>query len=171
MNVVNVHERLLRATPEQVSELLATLGSAGDRIWPRQGWPRLRLDGPLSVGAKGGHGPIRYRVEAWEPGLLVRFRFAAMPGVDGWHAFEILDATSHLCVLEHRIEARITGVALLKWLLVVRHLHDACIEDALSRAQESLEERPRTTRWSPFVRLAMWWLSRRKRQEGSHVHA
>ena len=78
MNVVNVHHRLLHASPARVSELLASLGSPEDRLWPRNGWPRMRLDGPVAPGAAGGHGPIRYRVEAWQPGRLVRFRFAGL---------------------------------------------------------------------------------------------
>jgi hypothetical protein len=122
MQLVNVHQRLLRASPERVSELLASLGSPGDRLWPRKGWPRMRLDGPVAVGAAGGHGPIRYRVEAWEPGRLVRFRFTGMRGVDGWHAFEILDATPQHCVLEHRMEARLTGMTRLQWACVIRPL-------------------------------------------------
>lgn len=160
MQVINVHQRLLHASPEQVSDLLATLGSAHDRVWPRKGWPRMRLDGPLAPGASGGHGPIRYRVESWLPGHGVRFRFT-LPGVDGWHAFEILDATERLCVLEHRIEARLSGAMLLKWLLVVRALHDACVEDALSQIEQALGLPPRQVPWSPYVRLWMRWLARR----------
>ena len=57
MQVINVHQRLLQASPEKVSDLLATLGSAEDRVWPRKGWPRMRLDAPLGPGASGGHGP------------------------------------------------------------------------------------------------------------------
>lgn len=160
MQVINVHQRLLQASPEKVSDLLATLGSAEDRVWPRKGWPRMRLDAPLGPGASGGHGPIRYSVESWQPGKGARFRFT-LPGVDGWHAFEILDATERLCVLEHRIEARIGGTMLLKWLLVVRALHDACVEDALSQVERSLGLEPRRVAWSPYVRFWMRWLSRR----------
>ena len=172
MHLVNVHQRLLRASPERVSELLASLGSPGDRLWPRNGWPRMRLDGPVAVGAAGGHGPIRYRVEAWEPGRLVRFRFTGMRGVEGWHAFEILDATPQHCVLEHRMEARLTGMTRLKWACVIRPLHDACVEDALSQAQASLGETPRAVRWSPRVRLLMRWMLRgRRARAGGKPHA
>lgn len=166
MHVVNVHHRLLHASPARVSELLASLGSPDDGLWPRNGWPRMRLDGPVAPGAAGGHGPIRYRVEAWQPGRLVRFRFAGMRGVDGWHAFEILDATPHHCVLEHRMDARLTGMAGLKWTFLIGPLHDACVEDALSQAQASLGETPRAVSWSPVVRLLMRWLSRGGRGRG-----
>jgi len=159
MRVVNVHQRLVHASPERVSELLASLGSPGDRLWPREGWPRMRLDGPVAPGAAGGHGPIRYRVEAWEPGRLVRFRFAGMRGVEGWHAFEILDATAHHCVLEHRMEATLAGLIALKWAFVIRPLHDACVEDALSQAQASLGETPRRVPWTGRVRLLQHWLT------------
>ena len=172
MHLVNVHQRLLRASPERVSELLASLDSPGDRLWPRNGWPRMRLDGPVAAGAAGGHGPIRYRVEAWEPGRLVRFRFTGMRGVEGCHAFEILDATPQHCVLEHRMEARLTGMTRLKWACVIRPLHDACVEDALSQAQASLGETPRAVRWSPRVRLLMRWMLRgRRARAGGKPHA
>lgn len=159
MNVVNVHQRLLLAVPEDVSALLASLGSTTDRLWPRGAWPRMRLDRQLSIGAAGGHGPIRYYVEAWEPGRLVRFRFEGMRGVDGWHAFEILDATSLHCVLEHRMEVNLSVLAWLKWVCVIRPLHDACVEDALSRAQASLGGNPRAVPWPPSVRMLLRVLS------------
>ena len=159
MKIVNVHQRLLNAAPGRVSALLATLGSAGDQVWPRnKGWPRMKLDRPIEVGAAGGHGPIRYVVEAYEP-QFIAFRFT-MPGTDGWHGFEILDATSHFCVLEHRIEADLTGLMLLKWLFVIRPLHDACVEDVLSQVQVSLGESPRPVERSAYVRFLLWLASR-----------
>ncbi|MBK6295860.1 MAG: SRPBCC family protein, partial [Rhodoferax sp.] len=60
MKVVNVHQRLLYAPPEQVGELIDSLASPSDALWPGQAWPRLKLNRPLSVGAAGGHGPIPY---------------------------------------------------------------------------------------------------------------
>jgi hypothetical protein len=160
MKVVNVHQRLLYASPEQVGELLASLGSSHDRLWPAGRWPRMRLDGPLAAGARGGHGPIRYRVQAWEPGASVLFRFEGMPGVDGTHGLEILQATRHHCVLEHRLEARLGGWAWLCWTVVVRPLHDACVEDALSRAQGALGLATAGVPWSPYVRALMWVFAR-----------
>ena len=170
MKIVNVHQRLMHARPERVVELLASLGSPGDGLWPRERWPRMRLDG-TGIGAAGGHGPIRYRVEAWEPRGMVRFRFTGMPGVDGWHAFEVLDATPQHCVLEHRLEARISGRALLKWALVIRPLHDACVEDILSQAQASLGMAAWPVPWPAYVRLLMWWFSRSRARRGRKPYA
>jgi hypothetical protein len=158
MKIVNVHQRLLHADPQRVAALIATLGSPGDQLWPRTGWPRMVLDRPLEVGATGGHGPIRYTCDAYEPASLARFRFKRS---NGWHQFEILDATRQHCVLEHRTEVDARGRSLLLWLLVVRPLHDACVEDLLSQAQASLGEQPRAVRWSPYVRLLVRWFSRR----------
>jgi hypothetical protein len=158
MKIVNVHQRLLHASPERVAAVVATLGSPGDLLWPRTGFPRMVLDQPLAVGATGGHGPIRYTCTAYEPESRVRFRFKH---VEGWHQFEILDATEHHCVLEHRMQIDARGAFLLRWLFVVRPLHDACLEDMLSQAEASLGLEPRAVRWSPYVRLLMKWMTQR----------
>lgn len=164
MKVVNVHQRLLPVPPEQVGALLDTLASPQDKVWPRMHWPRMMLDGPLdhplTVGAAGGHGPIRYTVDAYDPGHRVRFRFTAPRGFDGWHALEVLDATDVHCVLEHRIEMNISGLSLLSWPLVFRPLHDALVEDALANAQHSLGLVPHSPPWSAHVRLLRALLQR-----------
>ena len=161
MKIVNVHQRLLQASPERAGALINTLASPQDKLWPRMHWPRMVLDAPLGLGAAGGHGPIRYVVDAFEPGQRVRFRFTSPRGFDGWHALEVLDATSVHCVLEHRIEMNITGMARLTWPLVFRPLHDALVEDALANAQRSLGLVPHAPPWSGYVRLLrslMRWL-------------
>lgn len=163
MKVVNVHQRLLYASPERVGALIDALASPADALWPGPPWPRIKFDRPLSVGAAGGHGPIRYFVEAYEPGQSIRFRFTAPKGFRGWHAVEVLAATPVHCVLEHRIEMTIEGWALLSWPLAIRHLHDACIEDALSKAQVSLGLEPKAVPWPARVRLLYWLMSPRKR--------
>jgi hypothetical protein len=169
MKIVNVHQRLLHASPERVAALIATLGQPNDQLWPRTGFPRMVLDGPLAVGAKGGHGPIRYTVEACEPGF-VAFRFRS---AKGWHAFEVLEGTAHHCVLEHRMELEVSGLALLRWLLVIRPLHDACLEELLSQAQASLGVIPRIIPRSPYVSLLLRWFSRAsdRRTPGRKHHA
>lgn len=159
MNVVNVHQRLLHATPQQAGALIDSLSSAQDKL-ATKAWPRMKFDRPLGVGADGGHGPIRYYVEAYEPGHLVRFRFRSPRGFDGWHGFEVLDATATHCVLEHRVEMRARGPALLTWPLLWRWLHDALTEDALSQGQVSLGLEPLRVKWTPYVRFLRWLMAR-----------
>ena len=161
MKIINVHQRLLQAPPERAGALIDTLASPQDLLWPRTHWPRMVLDAPLGVGAAGGHGPIRYVVEAYAPGLQVRFRFTSPRGFDGWHALEVLDATHVHCVLEHRIEMNITGTALLTWPLVFGPLHDALVEDALANAQRALGLVPHAPPWSAHVRFLRWLLAPR----------
>jgi len=163
LKIVNVHQRLLHATPERVGALIDSLSSPADALWPRKSWPRMAFDGPLAVGAHGGHGPIRYFVEAYEPGQFVRFRFTGPKGFDGWHAFEILEATAVHCVLEHRLEMTTRGFATLSWLLAFRPMHDVAVEEALSQAQRSLGLEPRAVPWPASVRLLRWLVAPRKR--------
>ena len=71
MPVHNIHQRRIAAPPARVGELLDTLASGKDRLWPHERWPPMKLDTPLGIGATGGHGPIRYVVEAYDPGVQV----------------------------------------------------------------------------------------------------
>lgn len=64
--VANVHQRQYAAASADVAALVFTLASKDDRLWPYESWPRMRLDPGLDVGASGGHGPVRYRVERIE---------------------------------------------------------------------------------------------------------
>lgn len=158
MNIVNVHQRRLEATPAQMAELMASLGSQDDRLWP-PGWPRMKFDRPLVPGAVGGHGPIGYVVTAYTPGESIRFRFTEPKGFNGWHSFTVLGATAEDCVLEHRIEMQTEGHATLIWELAIRHLHNALVEDALSQAQRAVGNKPLLVPWPARVRVLRWLLS------------
>jgi len=152
--VLNVHERLIHASPDRVGKLIDALGSRQDRLWPRDRWPAMRLDRPLGVGASGGHGPIRYTVEAYEPCRRVTFRFTVPRGFVGTHAFEVEPAGADQAWLRHKVKMRLRGPARLSWPLFFRWLHDALIEDALDRARAEAEETTvRVRRWPPRVRL------------------
>jgi hypothetical protein len=162
MRVTNVHERRLAASPGEVGRLLDTLASTRDELWPRRAWPRLELDRPLGVGAAGGHGPIRYVVEAYEPARLVRFRFTSPAGFDGFHAFQVEPGRAGKTVLRHALQMTARGRANLSWPFVYRPLHDALLEDALATAQASLRLPPDHRPWSSWVRLLRWVVTRRK---------
>lgn len=173
MNIVNVHQRRLEATPAQVTELMTSLGSPDDRLWPPN-WPRIKFDRPLVPGAVGGHGPIGYVVTAYTPGESIRFRFTEPKGFNGWHSFTVLGATKEDCVLEHRIEMQTEGRATLLWELAIRHLHNALVEDALSQAQRAVGNKPLVVPWPAHVRVLRWLLSvgksrPRNPQGGAHA--
>lgn len=159
MHVRNVHERTLAARPEAVGALIDTLASPRDALWPHRSWPRMAFDRPLAVGAVGGHGPIRYTVDRYEPGRRVQFRFTAPRGFDGIHRYDVVPVAEATTRLRHVLDMQTSGWARVSWPMVFRPLHDALIEDSLDRAERSLGLTPRPTRWSPWVRLLRWMLS------------
>jgi hypothetical protein len=153
VRVLNVHERRIPRPAAEVSRLIDTLASDGDALWPRHLWPAMRFDRPLGVGADGGHGPIRYAVGEYRPGHAIRFRFSAPRGFDGNHGFDVRPDGEDACVLRHTIAMDARGTGLLLWLLAIRALHDAVLEDALATAEVSLGLAPRVQPWSAWVKL------------------
>jgi hypothetical protein len=127
----NVHERRLNAEPATVEALLARLASPDDRLWPAHRWWPQRFDGGLTVGAKGGHGPVRYKVESVGPHRVV-FRFPVQGGFLGTHRLEVFPDGDG-SILRHTLELRTVGRARLLWPLI-RPLHDALLEDCMDNA-------------------------------------
>lgn len=162
MQVLNVHRRDFAASADEAGRLLDTLASANDLLWPGHVWPRMKLDRPLGIGAAGGHGPIRYAVEEYSPGARVRFRFSSPRGFDGWHELRVVANQPAGCGLVHVLSMRTSGAATLLWPLIFRPLHDALLEDALSKAQASLGEVVRGHPWSMHVKLLRWFMTRGK---------
>jgi hypothetical protein len=113
----------------------------------------MRFDRPVSVGALGGHGPVRYSIEEYQPGQSILFRFTAPRGFNGTHRFEV-EELEGMTVLRHVIEMRTTGMALLSWPLAIRSLHNAAIEDCFDQAAISLKaDLPHPARWPVYVHL------------------
>lgn len=167
MRVRNVHRRTIDA-PDVLGRLLDGLGSDHDRLWPGNRWPPLRLDRPVSVGARGGHGPIRYAVDHYEPASRVRFRFERPRGFAGFHEFRVATGGERSSELVHVLEANMTGAALVSWPLLYRPLHDALIEDALDNAERAaVGSLTRSQRWTTYVRccrrIAGWFAHNRSR--------
>jgi len=124
----------------------------------------MRFDRPLAIGASGGHGPIRYVVEAYEPGRSITFRFTGPRGFDGTHAFYThLDGGA--VHLEHVLEMHARGRAIPGWTFVFRPLHDALIEDALDRAELAATGAIRSpAQWPLTVHLLRSVFKRRRRR-------
>jgi hypothetical protein len=160
VKVLNIHERELPVSPQRVGVLIDSLSSREDALWPKQSWPPMEFDRPLSVGAVGGHGPIRYFVEGYTPGESIKFSFTGPKGFRGHHGYEIVKSSAQNCVLRHTLEMVTHGPATVSWPIVFRPLHDALIEDSLAVAQASLGQPPRVQAWSAWVRLLRWVFSR-----------
>lgn len=158
----NVHARRIAAPASRAGLLLDAVASADDRLWPRQGWPALRLDRGLVVGSAGGHGPIRYHVSDYQPGRSLEFTFEPTMGIDGTHSLLVEAPEPGVTILRHVIAGRLRGRMRWVWPLAIRWLHDALIEDLLDNAERELTGAvTRPARWSPWVRLLRRWLGRR----------
>lgn len=149
----------------QVGALLDRLASPTDPIWPKRDWPAMRFDRPLQQGAVGGHGPIRYSVESYEPGQLIRFRFSAPRGFDGTHTFEVLSTPDERSTLRHELVMEARGPALVTWPLIFRPLHDALLEDALDHAERAAGGDPSPRAWPLSVRVLRAILGARRRPD------
>ncbi len=151
MEFDNIHERWLAGNPEHAASLLDGLAGSADRLWPHETWPAMRFAGPLAEGAAGGHGPVRYTIESYEPGRQISFRFLPETGFDGHHWFEVVPRPGG-ALLRHGLKARGGFKRGMYWRLVIRYLHDALLEDALDNAERALTgEVKHPARWS-------WWV-------------
>jgi hypothetical protein len=160
----NVHERVIQAGAAEAGALIDGLAGDDDRLWPHERWPAIRFDGGLHVGARGGHGPIRYTVEELVPGELAVFRFRPRDGFDGTHRFE-LEPRDGGVVLRHVLAGRTRGRMIIGWPLAFRWLHDACVEDALDKAERELAGARRPPRpLGRWVRLLRRIGARRRRR-------
>ena len=137
--IQNVHQRYVYGSGSSVGELLDSLSTKQDRLWPLGHWPPMRLDKPLGIGASGGHGPVHYVVVAYEPGRSIRFRFTGPAGFHGHHAFLVSNSGDDASVLlRHELVMTVTGSARVTWPLFFRPLHDALIEESFDRADSEV---------------------------------
>jgi len=155
MKVHSVHAREISAPPERVGALLDGLGGEQDRLWPIDRWSTVpfELRGPLAAGTTAQHGPIRYAVEAYEPGRRLTFRFAPGLGLVGTHGFEVEPLGERRTRLTHELEGRVEPKMLALWP-IVRGYHDALVEDILAQAARAAtgHEVP-SGRWPYWLRI------------------
>lgn len=153
MKVINLHRRIIDQPKALISRLFETLASENDQMLATDKWPAMYLDQGLTVGSKGGHGTIRYTVEQYIPGELIRFRFTRPQGFDGVHEFRISELASRQTELRHEINMQLNGWALLTWPLAIRWLHDAYIEDAFDRVANHFSNSKSASNWTFWVRF------------------
>ncbi len=151
MKVINIHERIIAQPIDKVIPLLNTLATRQDQIWPKEKWPGMRLDQGLAVGSRGGHGPIRYHIDNYVPGELIQFRFERPKGFAGVHRLSVSSTGAGKTKLHHIIDMQTSGRGTLVWLLAIRWLHDALIEDAFDKVENHFSAAQKRTPWS-------WWV-------------
>ena len=156
MRIESIHSRELPVPAERLGQFLETLAGPDDEIWPIERWPNdpITFDRPLGVGARGGHGPIRYTVVAHEPGRLIAFEFEPGSGLRGHHRLEVEPAGSGMARMRHVLDADIGGVyRLLRPVFLA--MHDALVEDLLDKAELAATGRlTRAASWPRWLRLA-----------------
>ena len=69
------------------------------------------------------------------------------------HKFNILEIDQNRTELSHRINMITVGSATLKWIFVIRWLHDAYIEDAFDKVENHFSSSKKTAEWSLWVRI------------------
>ena len=152
MKVTNIHTRIIDQPKEQIAPLLDTLSSRKDMVWPIGKWPAMRLKQGLQEGSSGGHGPIRYTVSRYLPGEIVQFEFSKPTGFNGFHRFELSSLEEGQTQLKHIIKMNTRGMGTLAWVLAIRWLHDALVEDAFDRVENYFSGKKKKTEWSFWVK-------------------
>ena len=161
MKVVNIHERVLDGSVDEVGRLIDTLASPNDLLWPIDRWVPMKFDRPLCVGAVGGHGPSGTPSNLINP--VAQFVFAS-PNRRALTALMVSRRSRPLKdrpILRHIIEMQAVGRAFFTWI-VIRPLHDALMEDALDHAEASLGKQVPERKWSCWVKVVRWIIRRRQ---------
>ena len=152
MKVINIHKREIQQSKAEIAKLFRTLSTDNDLMLATDKWPPMKLDNGLSVGSKGGHGPIRYSVADYQPEKSITFQFD-LTGFNGFHRFSINELEPNKTEISHIIDMKTTGLATLKWALAIRWLHDAYIEDAFDKVENHFTAEKKNSEWSLWVKL------------------
>lgn len=164
MKVLNIHKRILNQPKSKISELLATLSTENDRIWPKEKWPKMKFKNGIQVEAKGGHGPIRYSVEKYNLNEIIQFRFSKPYGFNGIHKFEIKELADNQTEIKHTIDMNTEGKATLMWIFAIRSLHNALIEDGFDKLENNFSDNPKSTEWNMWVRFIRKQIAKKRRK-------
>jgi hypothetical protein len=163
MKIINIHKRRINQPKAELDKLFKTLATDSDRMLATDKWPPMKLDKGLQVGSKGGHGPIRYFVTDYRPDNSITFQFD-MKGFDGFHKFEFSETAQNQTELVHTIDMSASGAAAIKWVVAIRWLHDAYIEDAFDRVENHFTENKKSSDWSWWVKTLRKVMKPRRRQ-------
>lgn len=150
MKVINIHKRSINQPKRELEKLFATLATDNDRVLANNKWPPMKLNKGLQVGSRGGHGPMQYIVSDYQEGNSITFQFD-MKGFNGFHRLELLELGYDKTEISHIIDMTTSGLATVRWVLVIRWLHDAFVEDAFDKVENEFLQYPKVSRWN-------WWV-------------
>jgi hypothetical protein len=153
LKVINIHQREIQQPKKIIGQLISTLSSKEDNVWPTEKWPAMRFKDGLEEGSKGGHGPIRYVVKEYVIGEKIDFFFLKPTGFNGTHTFEISEINENTTLVKHIIKMEVSGKGLFLWLIAIRSLHDALLEDAFDKIENHYSKEKKKTNWSFWVRF------------------
>ncbi len=153
MQVTNIHSRIIHQPLHNVDALFHTLSSDNDLMLATHLWPRMKLDKGLAIGSNGGHGPIRYFVTHYEPGQSIQFQFSKPAGFNGYHKFEIKALDKETTEVKHTISMHTTLWGTVQWIIAIRWLHDAFIEDAFDKVENHFVVEKKKSKWSMWVKF------------------
>lgn len=152
MKVLNIHQRTINTSKDQVIDLIKSLSTKNDLVWPTENWPKMKLDKGLMPGSMGGHGPIRYYIEDLNIESFITFRFQKPDGFFGVHRFDIKELAKNKTEIQHTIDMETKGTASIKWLLAIRSLHNALIEDAFDKIENRFNRSQKKSQWNIWVK-------------------
>ena len=132
---------------------METLATDHDKVWPKDKWPKMRLDKGLEKGSKGGHGPIKYYIKDHVRGEKLVFQFTRPNGFFGVHRFDIQEVEQSQTLLTHTIDIKVNLKGWILWYAGIKWLHDALIEDGLDRIHNQINKETKTTPWNFWVRI------------------
>lgn len=158
MNINNIHKRTINKSIDNISPLLSDITALNRLFWPHEKWPRIRFKNGLSTGNSGGHGPIRYDIEKYQPGQYIHFRFTKPKGIVGHHKLELNKIDDLNTEIKHSVVAQSYGMGTYKWLFIIRWLHDALLEDAMDKIENQVTSKTKHTSWNLWVRILRWFL-------------
>ena len=161
MKIINIHKRIINKPKSEVAEILKTLSTENDKIWPNENWPEMKFKDGIQIGAKGGHGPIRYYVEKYVPTKIIQFRFSKPNGFNGIHKFEIKELNKETTEIKHTIDMYTKGKGTIFWLFAIHSLHNALIEDGFDKLENNFSDNRKYTKWNIWVRFVRKQMKKR----------
>ena len=153
MKVLNIHTRVINQPKAVIDKLFKTLSTKEDKIWPKEKWPAMKFRDGLIQGARGGHGPIRYTIKQIIPSEKIEFEFTKPNGFNGIHKLELRSLDGTKTEVKHTIDADTNIGASIQWLIGIRWLHDALIEDAFDKIENQFSKEKKKTNWNLWVRI------------------